>query len=103
VASVWVGYDDEQRSLGELEEGSRTALPIWIDFMREALRDSPERPRPLPAGLVSARISSRTGLLAGADDTDAIYETFMQDTLPAAGTPAGTPNSPNQSGGEPLF
>ena len=39
VATVWVGFDQE-RPLGEGEEGSRTAVPIWIDFMREALRDS---------------------------------------------------------------
>ena len=37
VATVWVGYDQE-RPLGEAEEGARTALPIWIHFMREALQ-----------------------------------------------------------------
>ena len=37
VASVWVGSDDN-RPLGEGEEGARTAVPIWVDFMREALR-----------------------------------------------------------------
>jgi hypothetical protein len=37
VATVWVGFDQE-RPLGEGEEGSRTAVPIWINFMREALR-----------------------------------------------------------------
>ena len=31
------GFDLE-RPLGEGEEGSRTAVPIWINFMREALR-----------------------------------------------------------------
>lgn len=40
TAGVWVGYDD-RRSLGEREQGSRVALPIWIDFMREALKDQP--------------------------------------------------------------
>ena len=44
VASVWVGYDDE-RPLGEGEEGSRTAVPIWIAFMREALRGQPDHPQ----------------------------------------------------------
>ena len=44
VASVWVGLDDN-RPLGELEEGARTAVPIWVDFMREALRGVPEKPR----------------------------------------------------------
>jgi penicillin-binding protein 1A len=40
TAGVWVGYDD-RRSLGNKEEGGRLALPIWIDFMGEALKDQP--------------------------------------------------------------
>jgi len=48
-------------SLGEGEEGSRTAVPIWVDFMREALRAQPDRMRPMPSGLVTARISPKTG------------------------------------------
>ena len=44
VASVWVGFDLE-RPLGEGEEGSRTAVPIWMHFMREALRGQPDRAR----------------------------------------------------------
>jgi penicillin-binding protein 1A len=106
VATVWVGFDQE-RPLGEGEEGSRTAVPIWVDFMREALRDQPDRVRPLPPGLVTARISPKTGLLAAANDSDAIYETFMEDHMPTAsnasttlpGTTPQTPGSPS----EPLF
>jgi penicillin-binding protein 1A len=33
---VWVGYD-EKRSLGSKETGARTALPIWMEFMKVAL------------------------------------------------------------------
>lgn len=40
TAGVWVGYDDRQ-SLGNKEEGGRVALPIWIDFMSEVLKDQP--------------------------------------------------------------
>ena len=108
VATVWVGFDQE-RPLGEGEEGSRTAVPIWTNFMREALRGQPDRPRPLPSGLVSLRISPRTGTLAGPNDADAIYETFMEDRLPPAAG-AGSGNAPPGSGpqgtpgnGEPLF
>ena len=106
VATVWVGFDLE-RPLGEGEEGSRTAVPIWVNFMREALRGQPDRPRPLPPGLVSLRISPKTGALAGANDADAIYETFMEDHLPPAANTGnslpgtGTQNVPGS--GEPLF
>jgi penicillin-binding protein 1A len=106
VATVWVGFDQE-RPLGEGEEGSRTAVPIWVNFMREALRDQPDRPRPMPPGLVTARISARTGVLAAANDNDAIYETFMEDHMPTASNAVNTmqgasPQNP-ASGGEPLF
>lgn len=81
VASVWVGFD-QSRPLGEGEEGSRTAVPIWVYFMREALRAVPERSRPLAPGLVQARISPSTGELASADDAEAIFETFLEGHLP---------------------
>jgi penicillin-binding protein 1A len=106
VTTVWVGFDQE-RPLGEGEEGSRTAVPIWINFMREALRGQPDRPRPMPPGLVSLRISPKTGALAGANDADAIYETFMEDHLPPAAnnanSPPGTGTQSVPGSGEPLF
>jgi penicillin-binding protein 1A len=52
VAGVaWMGYD-QPKSLGGREFGSTLALPIWVDFMREALRGKPEVERAPPAGLV---------------------------------------------------
>jgi penicillin-binding protein 1A len=106
VASVWVGFDQE-RPLGEGEEGSRTAVPIWIEFMREALRAQPDRPRPMPPGLVTVRISPTTGALASANEADAMNETFMeahqpQEGQPGNAVPATVPQNPNSSS-EPLF
>ncbi|MFQ5738449.1 MAG: penicillin-binding protein 1A [Acidobacteriota bacterium] len=40
TAGVWVGYD-EKKSLGEEVFGSNLALPIWIDFMQQILKDEP--------------------------------------------------------------
>ena len=37
TCGTWVGYDSRQ-SLGDKEQGARVALPIWIDFMREAIK-----------------------------------------------------------------
>jgi penicillin-binding protein 1A len=106
VATVWVGYDLE-RPLGEGEEGSRTAVPIWVNFMREALRGQPDKARPLPPGLVTARVSPRTGALAGANDSDAINETFMEDHMPPADNASNSLPGSGQQGvggsGEPLF
>ncbi|HZR30347.1 MAG TPA: PBP1A family penicillin-binding protein [Terriglobales bacterium] len=40
TCGVWVGFD-EKRSLGNRESGSMAALPIWIDFMKTALKGRP--------------------------------------------------------------
>jgi penicillin-binding protein 1A len=81
VGTVWVGFDEE-RSLGETEEGSRTAVPIWVHFMREALKGVPERPRPMPPGVVALHVSSRNGSLVNPADPDAMTEYFMVTHLP---------------------
>ncbi len=41
VAAAWVGFDQD-RSLGGREQGGVTAIPMWIDYMREALANEPE-------------------------------------------------------------
>ncbi|PYV32059.1 MAG: penicillin-binding protein [Acidobacteria bacterium] len=40
TGGVWVGFDDH-RTLGPREEGARVALPVWMDFMSQALKDQP--------------------------------------------------------------
>jgi penicillin-binding protein 1A len=40
TCGVWVGFDD-RRSLGAREDGARAALPIWMEFMTEWLKDAP--------------------------------------------------------------
>ena len=104
VATVWVGFDDE-RPLGSREQGSFTALPAWIEFMRVALDQVPESRLERPGGLVDLRVSSTTGLLADQSDPAAVYETFMVDHLPKA--PEGGTSAPGADGtrgsAEPLF
>jgi penicillin-binding protein 1A len=41
TAGVWAGHD-EKRTLGNRVYGATLALPIWIDFMQEVLKDQPE-------------------------------------------------------------
>jgi len=64
-ATVWVGFDQE-RPLGEGEEGSSVAVPIWVRLMREALRGVPDVGASMPSGVVSARINATSGLLVRA-------------------------------------
>jgi penicillin-binding protein 1A len=81
VATAWVGFDQE-RPLGAREEGSRTALPMWIDFMRDALDGVPDHVLPQPPGLVTARISPESGELARPGQSGAIFETFRVGHVP---------------------
>jgi penicillin-binding protein 1A len=89
VATAWVGFDQE-RTLGSREEGSRTALPMWMYFMAEALKGQPETPLPRPPGVVTARISAETGRLALAGTPDGIFELFRESDLAGLGTDAGS-------------
>lgn len=51
VGVVWMGYD-QPRSLGSSETGGGASLPIWLDYMRYALKGKPETPPgAMPAGL----------------------------------------------------
>ncbi len=53
---VWVGRDDF-KSLGRGEYGGRAALPIWIDYMRVALKDKPIAANDPPEGMVKVSVT----------------------------------------------
>ncbi|MHB8475180.1 MAG: penicillin-binding protein 1A [Steroidobacteraceae bacterium] len=101
--TVWVGFDQD-RSLGEGEQGGRTAVPAWTYFMHEALAGAPKHGVPVPDGIVTVRISPETGLLASSDNPNGIMEKFIEGNLPKAEAYEG-PNNPNpmNDGDKPLF
>ncbi|WP_158224650.1 penicillin-binding protein 1A [Agaribacterium haliotis] len=81
IATTWVGFD-QNTPLGNREYGGSAALPIWMDFMRVALKNSPDRPRKQPPGIVTVRIDPETGLRARANDPDARFEFFRVNKVP---------------------
>jgi penicillin-binding protein 1A len=81
ATTVWVGFDNP-RTLGSSETGAHAALPMWIDYMREALRNRPEAAMPQPEGMVSARIDGNTGKFTYADNPDAMFEIFRVENAP---------------------
>ena len=81
AAVVWVGYDDDL-PLGPGEEGSRTALPIWIEFARIALRGVAESQMPMPEGIVSVLIDRETGCPARANQRNVVFEVFREGHVP---------------------
>jgi penicillin-binding protein 1A len=101
VTSVWTGFDAD-RSLGDTEEGSHVALPIWMYYIHETMAGVPKHGVPMPDGIVSVRISPLTGLLASSDDPNGIMEKFIEGNLPKSEVYEG-PNTTNPEGDKPLF
>ena len=85
-ATAWVGFDQPE-TLGRREFGSTAALPVWIEFMRDALRDVPESLPIEPAGIATALVDPETGLLAYPGQENAILEVFKEEDLPTKSAP----------------
>ncbi len=81
VTVAWVGFD-QVATLGAQESGGKAALPMWVSYMRDALKGVPEHELIQPEGLVSVKISPETGMLASVDQADAIIETFREENVP---------------------
>jgi penicillin-binding protein 1A len=56
VAVAWIGFDQPKR-LGNGETGGAAALPMWIGYMEQALKDVPETHMERPSGLVGAIVT----------------------------------------------
>lgn len=80
---VWVGFDKE-RTLGKGEVGGRSALPIWLEYMKDAHQDLPQMTFPVPGGIVFANIDSDTGKLASAATKNILRQAFVEGTEPTA-------------------
>ncbi|MDF7669989.1 PBP1A family penicillin-binding protein [Orbaceae bacterium ESL0721] len=84
VATVWMGFDDHRRELGstaKVEGGAVTANPVWVDYMRVALKDAPIEDDIVPDNVITVPIDPVTGLLPQSD-TQAVDEYFIKGTEP---------------------
>lgn len=82
VAGIYVGFDD-RRSLGETESGAHAALPIWINFMKEALKQVPVMAFTIPEGVTFVKVDPATGLLEGEQEGQAsTVELFTKGSEP---------------------
>lgn len=83
ATTVWVGYDNPQ-SMGDKETGGRAALPIWISYMREALKGTPVIKLPRSSNLVEMRISKKTGkAVLGFSNEPTMLELFRSQYIPS--------------------
>jgi penicillin-binding protein 1B len=79
LTAVWVGFDDnEPHGLS----GAQAALPIWSDFMRQALEAYPQRGFTVPGGVEFADIDATNGRRANRFCPVVLRETFLSGTVP---------------------
>lgn len=78
---VWVGFDKE-RSLGVGEVGGRSALPIWLEYMKTAHEGLPQMTFPVPEGIVFANVDRDTGKLASGSTKTILRQAFAEGTEP---------------------
>lgn len=97
VASAWIGFD-EVAPLGAGETGGRAALPMWTAYMGAALKGVPLSWPDAPEGLVTVKIDPENGLLAGSDQTNAVFETFRENEVPQRSSASGEVISPGSGG-----
>jgi penicillin-binding protein 1A len=85
VAGVYVGFDNP-RPLGKKETGGKVALPAFIDFMQNALKDKPSVPFRIPDGIRLIKLDRNTGQRPGpgTQAKDIILEAFKNDQQPGS-------------------
>jgi membrane carboxypeptidase/penicillin-binding protein len=93
VVAVWVGYDDNT----DLEmKASDCALPIWADFVRQAVEIRPELGGDKfarPSGITEVEIDPTTGLRATPECPERRVELFIAGSEPLADCTHGTPET----------
>jgi penicillin-binding protein 1A len=82
AVGVFTGFDNPA-TLGRRETGSSVAVPIFKEFMAEALADTPPMPFRVPPGIRQVLINQRTGARAKPGDEHTIWEAFVTGTEPS--------------------
>ncbi|MBM3535341.1 MAG: penicillin-binding protein 1A [Alphaproteobacteria bacterium] len=98
AVGIFVGFD-QPKTLGDRETGSSVCVPIFKEFMGEALRDTPKTPFRIPQGIRLVRINPETGRLARAGDKT-ILDAFRPGSEPT--TSDASDEGEGGSGSTPL-
>lgn len=83
ATGVWVGFDKE-RTIGRSEVGGKSALPIWLDYMKDAHQNLPVLSFTAPANVITVKIDAETGKLANSSSKRVINQAFVEGTEPTA-------------------
>ena len=80
VIGVYVGMDNPE-PLGKFETGSKTALPVFRDFIQSAVKKSDARPFKVADGITMMVIDPLTGQKAKFTSKDTILESYKSKNV----------------------
>ncbi len=80
VVGVYVGYDSPKK-LGKYETGSKTALPIFKDFIKKAVNNYEARPFKIAEGIKMMVIDAETGKKADFGSKKTIIESYKKEKI----------------------
>lgn len=81
LTGVWVGKDNVE-PLGRNETGSRTAIPIWLEFMKSSLINKPIYNFPTSPENTFVKVDPSTGNITNSKNPKGFFEIFSNDNLP---------------------
>lgn len=84
VAGAWAGFDDN-RPLGYGETGGKTALPMWIDYMEQAIPKYGAGEFRVPEGITQVMINKETGKVLPPGSPAGFMEAFIEGSNPESG------------------
>ena len=81
TTGVWVGLDPGG-TLGDRETGAKAALPIWIQFMKNAPATGSPPYFDHPDNVIKVLMNPQTGMLATDESKNAVEALFIKGTEP---------------------
>lgn len=85
VVGTWAGFDDN-KPLGYGETGGKTALPIWIDYMANAIPRYGSPDFNVPEGMTNVLVNKETGKPLAPGSGEGFLETFVLGFEPGSDT-----------------
>jgi len=80
VVGVYVGHDNP-KTLGKIETGSKAAMPIFKEFIKNAVNNYKARPFKVAKGIKMMVVDSRTGKKADFGSKKTIIESFKEEKI----------------------
>lgn len=81
VSVVWVGFD-QIKPLGRRETATGAALPVWMDFMKTALKGVKQRGWKRPRGLINVQLDAETGMPPNEYTLKTVTEALIPSQIP---------------------